>query len=121
VLGWKSLAWWRWRTLAPTARHGIQAAVCNGGVYVAAGGTVQGGGGPTDVHEVSFLGAPTPCQPAPSAIAQDTFTRTVTNSWGTAPWTVVAGTAANFDVDGARGTVATQGDHADRPGRTLGR
>ena len=35
------------------------------------------------------------------------------NSWGTAdtggPWTVVAGTAANFDVDGARGTVATPG------------
>jgi hypothetical protein len=49
----------------------------------------------------------------PSAIAQDTFTRTVTNSWGTAdvggPWTVVAGAAANFDVDGARGTVATPG------------
>ena len=52
-----------WRTLAPmpTARHGIQAAVCNGGVYVAAGGTIQGGGGQTDVHEVFFLGAPTPC------------------------------------------------------------
>ena len=49
----------------------------------------------------------------PSAIAQDTFTRTVTNSWGTAdiggPWTVIAGAAANFDVDGARGTVATPG------------
>ena len=29
----------------PTARHGIQAAVCNGGVYVAAGGTVQLGAG----------------------------------------------------------------------------
>jgi N-acetylneuraminic acid mutarotase len=104
-----------WRTLAPmpTARHGIQAAVCNGGVYVAAGGTVQGGSGPTDVHEVFFLGAPTPCQPSPSAIAQDTFTRTVTNSWGTAdvggPWTVIAGAAANFDVDGARGTVVTPG------------
>ena len=54
-----------------------------------------------------------PVLPPPSAIAQDTFTRTVTNSWGTAdvggPWTVVAGAAANFDVDGARGTVATPG------------
>jgi large repetitive protein len=49
----------------------------------------------------------------PSAIAQDTFTRTVTDSWGTAdiggPWTVVAGTAANFDVNGGSGTVATPG------------
>ncbi len=59
-------------------------------------------------------GAPTPCQPPPSsAIAQDTFTRTVTDSWGTAdvggPWTVVAGAAANFDVNGASGTVATPG------------
>jgi len=52
-----------WRTLAPmpTARHGIQAAVCNGGVYVAAGGTVQGGGGLTDVHEVLFPEGPTTC------------------------------------------------------------
>jgi hypothetical protein len=98
----------------PTARHGIQTAVCNGGVYIAAGGTVQGGGGPSDVHEVFFLGGATACQPPPSsAIAQDTFTRTVTNSWGTAdtggPWTVIAGAAANFDVDGARGTVVTPG------------
>jgi N-acetylneuraminic acid mutarotase len=46
-----------WRTLAPmpTARHGIQAAVYEGGVYVAAGGTAQGGGDPTDVHEVLFV------------------------------------------------------------------
>jgi hypothetical protein len=37
----------------------------------------------------------------------------VTDSWGTAdiggPWTVVAGTAANFDVNGGSGTVATPG------------
>jgi N-acetylneuraminic acid mutarotase len=52
-----------WRTLAPmlTARHGIQAAVCNGGVYIAAGGTTQGGGNPSTVHEVFFLGSPTTC------------------------------------------------------------
>jgi N-acetylneuraminic acid mutarotase len=52
-----------WRKLEPmpTARHGIQAAVCNGGVYVAAGGTKQGGGGATNQHEVLFLGAPTTC------------------------------------------------------------
>jgi N-acetylneuraminic acid mutarotase len=52
-----------WRTLAPmpTARHGIEAAICNGGVYIAAGGTTQGGS-PTTVHEVFFLGSPTPCE-----------------------------------------------------------
>jgi len=51
-----------WRTLEPmpTARHGIQAAVCNGGVYVAAGGTVQGIG-PSTAHEVFFLGEQAAC------------------------------------------------------------
>jgi Malectin domain/Kelch motif/Abnormal spindle-like microcephaly-assoc'd, ASPM-SPD-2-Hydin len=55
-----------WRTLAPmpTARHGIQAAVCNGGIYIAAGGKLAGGSQPTDVHEVFFLGAPAPCNPS---------------------------------------------------------
>jgi N-acetylneuraminic acid mutarotase len=55
-----------WRRLAdmPTARHGIQAAVCNGGVYIAAGGLVQGGGSPTDVHEVFFLNGAKPCTSA---------------------------------------------------------
>lgn len=48
----------RWRSLKPmpTKRHGIQAAVCNGGIYIAAGGKTQGGGNPTDVHEVLFPG-----------------------------------------------------------------
>ena len=52
-----------WRTLEPlpTARHGTQAVVCNGGAYLAAGGTLQGGGGPTNKHEAFFLGAPTAC------------------------------------------------------------
>jgi N-acetylneuraminic acid mutarotase len=52
-----------WRTLAPmpTARHGIQAAVCNGGVYIAAGGLIEGGGNPTDAHEVFFLNGATTC------------------------------------------------------------
>src|SRR5215203_2374228 len=46
-----------WRRLEPmpTARHGIQAVVCNGGVYIADGGTLQGGSNPTDAHEVFFL------------------------------------------------------------------
>jgi N-acetylneuraminic acid mutarotase len=46
-----------WRRLAsmPTARHGIQAAVCGDEVYIAAGGTIQGGGGATDVHEAFSL------------------------------------------------------------------
>lgn len=51
-----------WRELEPmpTARHGIQAAVCGNGVYVAAGGTVQGIG-PSATHEALFLGEPTVC------------------------------------------------------------
>ena len=46
-----------WRTLEPmpTARHGTQGAVCDGGVYVAAGGTKQGGGGATNAHEMFSL------------------------------------------------------------------
>ena len=54
-----------WRTLAPmpTARHGIQAAVCNGGVYVAAGGAEQAGGAPTNAHEVLSPGRLEPCAP----------------------------------------------------------
>jgi Kelch motif protein len=52
-----------WRTLdpMPTARHGIQAAVCNGGVYIAAGGLSAGGGSPTAAHEVYFAHGPSPC------------------------------------------------------------
>jgi N-acetylneuraminic acid mutarotase len=52
-----------WRRLEPmpTARHGIQAVVCNGGVYIADGGTIQGGSNPTDAHEVFFLRGPTSC------------------------------------------------------------
>jgi hypothetical protein len=48
-----------WRTLTPmpTARHGIQAAMWNGAAYIAAGGLRQGGGAPTDVHEVLTIGA----------------------------------------------------------------
>ncbi len=51
-----------WRTLEPmpTARHGVQAAVCNGGVYLAAGGVKQGIG-PSTVHEVFSLGKLEPC------------------------------------------------------------
>jgi N-acetylneuraminic acid mutarotase len=56
-----------WRALAPmpTARHGIQAATCNGGLYIAAGGRTEGGGSPSNVHEVLFPnGTPTGCTPA---------------------------------------------------------
>ncbi|MDP8911655.1 MAG: hypothetical protein M3M94_06285, partial [Actinomycetota bacterium] len=52
---------WRSLTPMPTARHGIQAAACNGGLYIAAGGAVQGGSTPTDAHEVFFLNGPTSC------------------------------------------------------------
>jgi hypothetical protein len=40
----------------PTPRHGIQAATCNGGIYIAAGGKSPGGGNATDVLEVLFPG-----------------------------------------------------------------
>lgn len=51
-----------WRTLSPmpTARHGVQAAVCGNGVYIAAGGVKQGLG-PSTVHEALFFGEPTGC------------------------------------------------------------
>lgn len=51
-----------WRTLTPmpTARHGIQAAVCGNGVYIAAGGVKQGVS-PSTVHEALFFGEPTGC------------------------------------------------------------
>jgi glucose/arabinose dehydrogenase len=43
----------RWRTLDPmlTPRHGIQAVLWGGAVYVAGGGETQGGENPSDVHE----------------------------------------------------------------------
>lgn len=51
-----------WRTLSPmpTARHGIQAAVCGNGVYIAAGGVKQGLG-PSTVYEAMFFGEPADC------------------------------------------------------------
>ncbi len=54
-----------WRTLAPmpTPRHGIQAAVCGGGIYLAAGGIKQGVG-PSTAHDVLYPGAQTPCTPS---------------------------------------------------------
>ncbi len=61
-----------WRTLTPmpTARHGIQAAVCNSGVYIAAGGAEQAGGAPTNVHEVFSLDSLTPCEPTPTKLTR---------------------------------------------------
>lgn len=67
-----------WRTLKPmpTARHGIQAAVCNGGVYIAAGALAQGGGSPTDVQEVFFLGSPTSCGATPVGFGKSVLSGT---------------------------------------------
>ena len=53
---------WRELTPMPIPRHGIQAAVCNGGVYLAAGGIKQGIG-PSTEHEVFSLGELEPCTP----------------------------------------------------------
>jgi N-acetylneuraminic acid mutarotase len=51
-----------WSTLPsmPTGRHGIQAAVCDGGMYIPAGSTKQGRA-PTSVFEVFFPGTPQSC------------------------------------------------------------
>jgi hypothetical protein len=73
-----------WRTLTPmpTARHGIQAAVCNGGVYIAGGGLTQGGSSLTNIHQVFFLGDPagcgseTPPPPPPVGFGKTTLTGT---------------------------------------------
>jgi N-acetylneuraminic acid mutarotase len=111
-----------WRTLAqmPTARHGIQAVVCSGGVYVADGGTRQGGGGLTDVFEVFSLGSLVPCgddppepppPPPPSdLVARDSFTRSVKAGWGAADvgerWARIVGPARSFWVNGRKGNLA---------------
>ena len=52
-----------WRAMGdmPTGRHGIQAATCNGGIYVAAGG-ITPSFNPSTTHEVFFPdGAVRPC------------------------------------------------------------
>ena len=86
-----------WRTLLsmPTARHGIQAAVCNGGIYVVGGALTQGGETFTNVQEVLFLGTPTPCgpgQPPPSSATYRVNAGGPTID-GTPPWGADAVTA----------------------------
>jgi N-acetylneuraminic acid mutarotase len=108
-----------WRTLAPmpTARHGIQSVVCSGGVYIADGGTQQGGGGLTDVFEVFSLGSLIPCgddppePPSPSdVVARDSFARSVKAGWGAADeggrWARIVGPARSFWVNGRKGNLA---------------
>jgi Ca2+-binding RTX toxin-like protein len=104
-----------WRTLAPmpTARHGIQAAVCNGGIYVAAGGKTQGGGNPTNVHEAFFLNGSTTCgaqtEPPPGGCtitgtsANDTLTGTSGND-------VICGGGGNDTIKGAGGNDTIKGE-----------
>ncbi|MGH2755755.1 MAG: malectin domain-containing carbohydrate-binding protein, partial [Actinomycetota bacterium] len=58
---------WRSLTSMPNPRHGIQAAVCNDGIYLAAGGISQGNG-PSKVHDVFFPGgSATECLPPAEA------------------------------------------------------
>ena len=56
-----------WRSLPDMAigAHGIQAAVCNGGVYVAAGATSPGAKDPSTFFQVYFPGPVTPCGATP--------------------------------------------------------
>jgi N-acetylneuraminic acid mutarotase len=72
----------RWRALdpMPTARHGIQAVVCNGAVYIVAGGGTQGGEHPTDVQEAYFPARAEGCgraARAPGSAAQPRFEKRV--------------------------------------------
>jgi hypothetical protein len=53
---------WRARPSMPTPRHGVQAAVCDADVFVAAGGRAQGGGAPTDVFEAFLSGGEPTCE-----------------------------------------------------------
>lgn len=78
-----------WRTLPsmPTARHGIQAAVCGGQVLVAAGG-VRMGGGPADTHEALGVGS-APCGEA-TASNSGTMERALQDAY-------VVGTIAGAD------------------------
>ncbi|HSL10597.1 MAG TPA: kelch repeat-containing protein [Actinomycetota bacterium] len=52
----------RWRKFArmPHPRHGMQAAKCAGGAYIATGSTKQGNFA-TSIHDVFFLKTPQPC------------------------------------------------------------
>jgi hypothetical protein len=52
---------WRVVEPMPTPRHGIQAAVCAGGIFVAAGGTITGAGAPSDALEVLSPDGVPPC------------------------------------------------------------
>ena len=52
---------WSTQTPMPTARHGIEAGVCNGNVYIVDGGLVSGGGSETSVQQVYAEGDPSPC------------------------------------------------------------
>jgi hypothetical protein len=51
-----------WSTLPsmPTARHGTEAAVCDGGMYIP-GGSTKEGRAPSSVFETFFLGTPQSC------------------------------------------------------------
>lgn len=100
-----------WRTLAPmpTARHGIQAAECNGGVYVAAGGTKQGGGAPTNKHEAFFLNGVTTCEPSPAS-DQNTAPQAIVDEYNVDQDSVLAVDAPGVlgnDTDADQGTALT--------------
>ncbi|MEJ7843802.1 MAG: kelch repeat-containing protein [Rubrobacter sp.] len=111
-----------WRTLEPmpTARHGIQAAVCDGGVYVAAGGTRQGGGGATNRHEAFFLGTSNVCESAqtePPPLDVCTITGTTGNDTltGTAGEDTICGLGGNDTLKGLGGNDTIKGgDGADK-------
>ena len=75
-----------------------------------------------DGFVANTIGGTTP-PPPPTTIATDTFTRTVTNGWGTAttggPWTTV-GTNTAFATDGSGGTIKLPTAGSPRSGLLAG-
>jgi len=94
-----------WRSLTDMAvpRHGIQAAECSGGLYIAAGATDQGGGSATAAHDAFFLGSPSSCGGSPPAIG---FGRSsVAGITGSGPTTLAWGPDGKLYVGYIDGTI----------------
>jgi large repetitive protein len=123
-----------WRTLEPmpTARHGIQAVNWNGGIYIAAGNTSQGGSQATDVHEVFFPsgggggGGDTTAPTAPSNLAATAASSTqvdlawtaATDNVGVTGYKVQRDSGSGFSTIASLGKVTSYSDTTVSGGNT---
>ncbi len=96
-----------WRSLTPMAvpRHGIQAAECNGGLYVAGGGTSQGAGHQTAYHDAFFLGAPATCGGGGGSTTIGFGKSSVAGMTGSSPTTLAWGPDGRLYVGYFNGTI----------------